>query len=425
MRPPQPKEPQPTLARRLGTADAVIIGLGSMIGAGVFAAFAPAAEAAGAGLLIGLAVAAVVAYCNATASAQLAAQYPTSGGTYVYGRERLGDWWGFLAGWGFVIGKTASCAAMALTFAAYASPGDWQRPVAVAIVVALAAVNYRGVTRTARLTRVIVTVVLAALAVVVAAGVLGGEAEPDRATTLIDPEGGWYGLLQSAGLLFFAFAGYARIATMGEEVRDPQRTIPRAIQIALAITVAVYAIIAVTILSVLGPEGVARTSAPLAAAVDAGTWDWAGPIVRIGGAAAALGALLALVAGVGRTTLAMARENDLPRWLAAVHPRYQLPHHAEIALAAIVCLLVLTIDLRGAIGFSSFGVLLYYLIANLSAFTQDSDHRRFPRALQVLGAAGCGVLVITLPLTSVLGGLAVFAVGVGYRLWRHRVTARR
>ena len=421
----RPQQPQPTLARRLGTADAVIIGLGSMIGAGVFAAFAPAAEAAGAGLLIGLAVAAVVAYCNATASAQLAAQYPTSGGTYVYGRERLGDWWGFLAGWGFVIGKTASCAAMALTFAAYASPGDWQRPVAVAIVVALAAVNYRGVTRTARLTRVIVTVVLAALAVVVAAGILGGEADLNRATTLIDPEGGWYGLLQSAGLLFFAFAGYARIATMGEEVRDPQRTIPRAIQIALAITVAVYAIIAVTILSVLGPEGVARTSAPLAAAVDAGTWDWAGPIVRIGGAAAALGALLALVAGVGRTTLAMARENDLPRWLAAVHPRYQLPHHAEIALAAIVCLLVLTIDLRGAIGFSSFGVLLYYLIANLSAFTQDSDHRRFPRALQVLGAAGCGVLVITLPLTSVLGGLAVFAVGVGYRLWRHRVTARR
>lgn len=135
---------QPNLARRLGTADAVVIGLGSMIGAGVFAAFAPAAEAAGAGLLIGLGIAAAVAYCNATASAQLAAQYPTSGGTYLYGREQLGDWWGFLAGWGFVIGKTASCAAMALTFAAYAAPAGWQRPVAVAAVVGLAAVNYRG-----------------------------------------------------------------------------------------------------------------------------------------------------------------------------------------------------------------------------------------------------------------------------------------
>src|ERR687894_500937 len=149
---------QPRLARRLGTTDAVVIGLGSMIGAGVFSAFAPAAAAAGAGLLVGLAIAAFVAYCNATASAQLAAQYPTSGGTYVYGRQRLGDWHGFLAGWGFVIGKTASCAAMALTFASYAAPDGWARPVAVAAVLGLAAVNYRGVTRTARLARVIVAV---------------------------------------------------------------------------------------------------------------------------------------------------------------------------------------------------------------------------------------------------------------------------
>lgn len=395
-----------------------------MIGAGVFAAFAPAAEAAGAGLLLGLAIAAVVAYCNATASAQLAAQYPTSGGTYVYGRERLGHWWGFLAGWGFVIGKTASCAAMALTFAAYATPEGWQRPVAVAAVVGLAAVNYRGVTRTARLTRIIVTLVLMALAVVVAAGFIGADADPGRAATFVDPDKGWYGVLQSAGLLFFAFAGYARVATMGEEVRDPARTIPRAIQIALALAVAVYAVVAVTLLSVLGPDGVAGTVAPLAAAVEASTWDWATVVVRVGGAAAALGALLALIAGIGRTSLAMARENDLPRWLAAVHPRYRVPHHAEVALAVVVCALVLTIDLRGAIGFSSFGVLLYYLVANVSAFTQDSGHRRFPRILQVLGAAGCGVLVVTLPLTSVVAGLGVFVIGLAYRLARLRRSSR-
>lgn len=411
----------PSLARRLGTGDAVVLGLGSMLGAGVFAAFAPAAEAAGAGLLIGLAIAAVVAYCNATASAQLAAQYPTSGGTYVYGRERLGEWWGFLAGWGFVVGKTASCAAMALTFAAYAAPEGWQRPAAVAAVVGLAAVNYRGVTRTARLTRIIVTVVLVALTVVVAAGFLGADGDPGRAATFVDPDTGWYGLLQSAGLLFFAFAGYARIATMGEEVRDPARTIPRAIQLALAVAVTVYAVVAVTLLSVLGPEGVASTTAPLAAAAEASTWGWAPAVVRIGGAAASLGALLALIAGIGRTSLAMAREHDLPGWLAAVHPRYRVPHHAEVALAVVVCLLVLTVDLRGAIGFSSFGVLLYYLVANLSAFTQDSGHRRFPRVLQVLGAAGCVVLVATLPLTSVVAGLGVFALGVAYRLARLRL----
>src|SRR3954471_12345692 len=154
-----------SLARRLGTGDAVVIGLGSMMGAGVFAVWAPAAGAAGVGLLIGLLLAALVAHCNATASAQLAAVYPVSGGTYVYGRERLGQWWGFLAGWAFVVGKTASCAAMALTFASYAVDGSrWaQRLVAVVAVAAIAALNYRGVTRTAQLTRILVACTFVAL----------------------------------------------------------------------------------------------------------------------------------------------------------------------------------------------------------------------------------------------------------------------
>jgi APA family basic amino acid/polyamine antiporter len=409
----------PGLARRLRTTDAVVIGLGSMIGAGVFSAFAPAAAAAGSGLLIGLGIAAMVAYCNATASAQLAVQYPTSGGTYVYGREQLGDWWGFLAGWGFVIGKTASCAAMALTFAAYAVPPAWQRPVAVVAVVALAGVNYHGVTRTARLTRVLVVVVLLALAVVVVAALVGGgPADPSSLGDGVGPAQGGYGVLQSAGLLFFAFAGYARIATMGEEVHDPQRTIPRAIVLALGIAVAVYALVGVTALLAMGPDRLAASRAPLADVVLAGSWDWAAPVVVVGGAAASLGALLALVAGVGRTTLAMARRDDLPRWLAAVHPRHQVPHRAEIALAVVVSVLVLTVDLRGAIGFSSFGVLLYYLIANLSAFTQLAGVRRFPRWLQVLGAAGCLLLAVTLPWQAVVAGAAVFAVGIGYRAVR-------
>lgn len=400
----------PGLSRRLGTGDAVVIGLGSMVGAGVFAAFGPAAQAAGAGLLVGLGIAAVVAYANATASAQLAAQYPASGGTYVYGRERLGPWWGFLAGWSFVIGKTASCAAMALTFAAYAVPPAWQRPTAVAAVLALTAVNLRGITRTARLTRVVVAVSLTALAVVVLAGASGGDPSWARATS--GPAPTWSGVLGSAGLLFFAFAGYARIATMGEEVRDPARAIPRAIQVALGLAVVVYAAVAVTLLTVLGPDGTASAAAPVAAVVDAAGWTWAGPVVRAGAAAASLGALLALVAGVSRTTLAMAREGDLPRALAAVDPVRHVPHRAEIALAGAVVLLVLTVDLRGAIGFSSFGVLLYYLVANLAALTQDRAHRRFPRALQVLGLVGCAVLAVTLPLGSVLGGVVVVAVGV-------------
>jgi len=415
---------QPGLARRLGTVDAVIIGLGSMLGAGVFAAFSPAAAAAGAGLLIGLAVAALVAYCNATASAQLAAQYPTSGGTYIYGRERLGPWWGFLAGWGFVVGKIASCAAMALTFAVYLVPSAWIRPVAIAAVIILAAVNYHGITRTAALTKIIIAIVLATLALVVIAS-LGGP----RLTASVQPwdfvAGGWYGILQSAGLLFFAFAGYARIATLGEEVRDPERTIPRAILIALSVVVLIYLVVAVSILIAIGPAGVAATAAPLAAAVEAAGWTWASLLVRLGAAAAALGALLALIAGIGRTTLAMARHDDLPRWLAAVHERHQVPHHAEVAVAGLVCLLVLLVDLRGAIGFSSFGVLLYYLIANVAAYTQGSDRRRFPRILQIIGVLGCGTLVLSLPLRAVLSGALVYAAGICYRAIRIMVNAKR
>jgi APA family basic amino acid/polyamine antiporter len=408
------------LVRRLGTFDAVIIGLGSMLGAGVFAAFSPAAAVAGAGLLIGLAVAALVAYCNATASAQLAAEYPTSGGTYIYGRERLGPWWGFLAGWGFVVGKTASCAAMALTFAAYVAPAAWERPIGIAAVIILTTVNYYGITRTAGLTKIIVAVVIAILVLVVLASLSGSDGTASvRSWDLL--ANGWYGILQSAGLLFFAFAGYARIATLGEEVRNPERAIPRAVLTALTIAVSIYLLVGVAILVVLGPTGVASSPAPLAAAVNAVGWGWADLVVRFGAAAAALGALLALIAGVGRTTLAMARHDDLPRWLAAVHERHQVPHHAEIAIAGLVCILILVTDLRGAIGFSSFGVLLYYLIANAAAYTQLPDRRRFPRILQIVGMIGCAILVVTLPLSAVVTGTLIFVIGVGYRAIRVRV----
>jgi APA family basic amino acid/polyamine antiporter len=406
----------PSLQRSLGLGDAITIGLASMVGAGVFAAFAPAAAAAGSGLLIGLVIAAFVAYCNGTASAQLAAQYPTSGGTYVFGREQLGPWWGFVAGWGFVIGKTASCAAMALTFAAHVAPDGWQRPLALLAVISLGSVNYCGVSRTARLARVILVVALISLAVVVSACALGGSGD----LSLALPSGSLssHGVLQSAGLLFFAFAGYARIATMGEEVREPERTIPRAILTALGLTVAIYAVVGMAILSVLGPGGVAAADAPWVEALDVSGQAWATPLVRVGAAAASLGALLALMAGIGRTTLAMARENDLPRWLASIHPRFRVPHRAEIALTVVVAALVLVADLRAAIGFSSAGVLLYYLVANLAAFTQTAEHRRFPRSLQALGAAGCAILVVTLPWQSVLIGLVVVCVGVAYRLTR-------
>ncbi|GGM46087.1 putative transporter [Longimycelium tulufanense] len=412
------------LARRLGTVDAVVIGLGSMIGAGVFAAFAPAAVAAGAGLLLGLVIAGVVAYFNAQSSAVLAARYPESGGTYVYGRERLGHWWGFTAGWGFVVGKTASCAAMALTFAAYLAP-DHAKPLAVAAVVVFTVVNYFGVTKTARLARILLALTLAALAAVLVAVYGGGEVSPTHVGEVAGwTAGGIPGVLQAAGLLFFAFAGYARIATMGEEVREPERTIPRAIPIALVCALVIYAVVGLGLLLTLGPTALAGSRAPLADAAVRGELSWLTPAARLGAAVASLGALLALITGIGRTTLAMARRHDLPGWLAAVHPRHHVPHRAEIVLAVVVCALVLTLDIRGAIGFSSFAVLVYYAITNASAYTLPAQERRVPRWLPVLGLVGCVTLAVTLPWTSVVSGLAVFAIGLLGRLLHSTLRAQ-
>ncbi|MGV9561916.1 APC family permease [Streptomyces sp. NPDC003480] len=403
------------LRRTLGLGDAVVIGLGSMIGAGIFAALAPAARAAGSGLLVGLAVAAVVAYCNATSSARLAALYPASGGTYVYGRERLGAFWGYLAGWSFVVGKTASCAAMALTVGAYVWPGQ-AHAVAVAAVVALTAVNYGGMQKSALLTRVIVALVLAVLASVVVVCLGSGAADASRLD--VGRSGGAAGVLEAAGLLFFAFAGYARIATLGEEVRDPERTIPRAIPLALGMALVVYAAVAVAVLSVLGTEGLGHAAAPLADAVRAAGVPGLVPVVRAGAAVAALGSLLALILGVSRTTLAMARDRHLPGALAAVHPRFQVPHRAELTVGVVVAALAATVDVRGAIGFSSFGVLAYYAIANASAWTLSPAPAS--RVVPAVGLVGCVVLAFALPAVSVAVGAGVLVLGVvayGVRRW--------
>ena len=387
-----------------------------MIGAGVFAAIGPAAAAAGTGLLVGLAIAAVVAYCNATSSAELAAVYPASGGTYVYGRERLGPFWGYLAGWGFVIGKTASGAAMALVVGAYAAP-SWQRPIAVLAVLGLTAVNYRGIHKTAALTRVIVVVVLAALAAVVIGSLFGGQASVDHFRGLT--VGGWRGVLQSAGLLFFAFAGYARIATLGEEVERSRSHDPEGDPRALAITLVVYLLVALAALAAVGPGRPGEPRPPRSPPpCDAGNLDALTPAVRIGGTVAALGVLLSLIAGVSRTAFAMAADRELPPWLDAVHPTHRVPHRAEVAVGVLIAALVAFTDLRNAIGFSSFCVLTYYAIANAAAWTLPRGQRRWPRLIAAAGVAGCITLAFTLPLSNVLTGVAVL--GVGAAIWAAR-----
>ncbi|TFD53454.1 APC family permease [Cryobacterium frigoriphilum] len=430
--------PAPTLKRHLGTGRATIVGLSAMIGAGVFYVWAPAAAVAGSGLLIGLVIAAVIASLNALSSTQLAMAHPVSGGAYAFGRRYLGPWWGFTAGWMFMAGKTASAGAIALIAGSYLWP-DYARAVAVAAVVVFAAVNMAGIRSTAWVSFVIVFVVLGGLAVLLAVVGFSGSA----ARGPLDPgtmtDAGAPAILQAAGLLFFCFAGYARMATLGEEVRDPQKTLPRAILTALGVTLALYFAIGLLCVTVLGPERLAASVSPLADLLDAAATgggagggvggdaaaggSWA-VVARVVAAVACLGSLMGILAGLSRTGLAMARERDLPGPLGRISARTHAPVVAEASVAVVAIAGILLLGPTQMVGFSACTVLVYYAIAHLSAMRQPVAERWLPRALPVVGLIGCLVLAVNLPWPGVVAAAAWLAIGLAARGIRLRLSAR-
>lgn len=394
------------LQRRIGTARAVAIGLASMVGAGVFFVWAPAAGAAGSWLLLGLAIAGVVASLNALSTAQLAMANPVSGGVYSF----AGGWSGFSAGLLFLVGKTASVAAIALVAGAYLWP-EFARPVAVALLAVFAIVNMSGIRSTATVSLVIVAIVLVGLAVTLA------PALPNLQPIELDAAPGPAGVLQSAGLLFFCFAGYARMATLGAEVIDPRRTLPRAIIAALAIALVVYALVGVTLLSVLGSEQLAGAASPLAAVGGNRI------AVRVVAGVACVGSLVGILAALSRTTLAMARGGDLPGPLGWVWARTSAPIAAEAAVALVAIAAVLVLDPARLAGFSSCAVLVYYAIAHVAALRQPGAQRWLPRVVQVVGVGGCLLLAATLPWQAVALTAAVLAIGLAARLLVRTVKA--
>lgn len=377
-----------------------MVGLGSMLGAGVFVAFGPAAAAAGDALPLALVLAGVLAWLNADSSARLAAVLPTSGGAYAYGRARLGAAAGTVAGAAFLLGKTISAGAVAWTVGTYLWPA-YARPVAVGVVLLLTALACAGVHRSAATTGVVVVVVLVTLAAVVgavvvwsatgggAAPLLDGPAAPGEGSTTPD-------LLRGAGILFFAFAGYARIATLGEEVRDPRRTLPRAIGIALGVVLVVYAAVGWALRTALGGD-LARSDRPVADALDAVAGSgWAVPVAVVA-AAAALASGLGVLLGLSRTTLAMARDGVLPRRLARLSgpTDSRRPVLAQVVVGASVVVAILLLDLPRAIAWSSAAVLVYYAVAHAAALTLPGRTRRLVPAL---GLVGCLVVTVSLVL---------------------------
>lgn len=407
--------PAGALRRELGLGDAVAVGLGAIIGAGIFVVSGLAADVAGPALLLSLLLAGSVAAANALSSAELAATYPQSGGTYEYGYRLLHPWAGFAAGWLFLASKTAAAGTVALGFGEYLSPwigGLSPRALAVGAIVVFTILNYAGVSRTAGVNRVLVALTLAAL-LLYSALLL-----PSFSSARLEPfaPAGAGGVLRAAALLFFAYTGYARIATLGEEVHDARQTIPRAIEVTIASAIVLYLLVGIAALGAAGAPALGRTGAPLAEAARAAGSDVALVVVRAGAITALLGVILSQVLGMSRMVFAMARRGDLPRALGHVHAASAVPRRAVLAIGAISAAIAATGALADVAAAAAFAILLYYAIANVAALRLPPAQRLVPPWVPVYGLLGCLTLAATLPRTILLTGMLVLAAGAVVRL---------
>ncbi|MEX1208669.1 MAG: APC family permease [Acidimicrobiia bacterium] len=413
------------LRRELGLGAAVLLGLGSIVGTGVFVGIGLAAEAAGPSLLLAIAIAGLLAACNGLSSAQLAASHPTSGGTYEYGYRYLTPTLGFTAGWMFLAAKSASAAAAALGFAGYLERltgiGDGGAAVAVTAVVTVTALVALGLRRSAAANTAIVAITLLGLGWFTVAGL--AEFDSDRFTPFLG--GGAAGLLEATALMFVAYTGYGRIATLGEEVRAPRRTIPRAIIVALVATVVLYGAVATAGVGGGGADALADATGGFAAPLEVVARGFALPgtarVVGIAAVTAMLAVLLNLVLGLSRVALAMGRRRDLPGAVARIDSTGRTPVVAVPLVGVIIALLAAFGSVRSTWSFSAFTVLVYYALTNVAALRLPAADRRYPRVIAWLGLAGCLGLAFWVDAAAWVAGLAVIALGLFWHAGARRL----
>ncbi len=402
------------LRPQLNLFDAVATGLAAILGAGIFSVLAPATGLAGSSVVVALVFAGGLAFCNAMSSVQLAALLPRTGGTYQFGRLMLGPAWGFMAGWMFLIANTVGPGVIAIAFGSYlhaVAPGIPARLAAVGLAIVTTAINAGGVRRSVRLTDLLVVISIAALLLVV---ILGLPAARPEHLLPFAPHGP-LGVLRSAGLLFFAYTGYSRIATLVEEVRQPRSTIPRASAIALGSALVLYLLVAITAIAVLGPARLSHSSSPLRSTlVAAGVV--AGPALVVGGAlVTTFDEALSDLLGVSRVLFAMGREGDLWSGLARLGPN-QNPWLSVMCCGAVSAAVAAWAPFTTAVAVSSFGTLLYYAVTNASALRLTPEQRFLPRWLAIAGLAGCIILAFTLAALQIAIGLSIAALG-GLTYW--------
>jgi APA family basic amino acid/polyamine antiporter len=428
---PSPKR----LVRELGTFGAVMMGLGSIVGTGVFVSIGIAAGVAGPAVVIAVAVGALVATFNGLSSAQLAANHPVSGGTYEYGYEFLRPAWGFTAGWMFLVAKSASAATAALGFSGYLlgvfglDADVWLVPLALAGVAILTAVVYSGIRRSNVTNIAIVSVTLGTLALFVITGSPVALSEgAAHFAGLFDAPGGGGGLravLYASALMFVAYTGYGRIATLGEEVREPRTTIPRAIIATLVVTAVLYGAVAVVGVGAVGADFLAAATdeqaAPLELAAQAFGVPGVAEVVAVGAITAMLGVLLNLILGLSRVLLAMGRRADMPSVFGRLDAAGTTPGPAVLMMGGVIAALTLIGDVRTTWSFSAFTVLVYYAITNLAALYIPDAGRLFPKWVPVAGLVCCASLAFFVEPLFWGVGLGLIVLGL---VW-HTVARRR
>lgn len=404
------KSEEQRLLRNLTLKDAVGIGLGAIIGAGIFVVTGVAAGVSGPAFIIGLLIAGVVATFNALSSAQLASKYPQSGGTYEYGYILINPTFGFSAGWMFLISKLSAAGVVAIGFGSYFHqliPEVSPITFSVMAVVLLTSANYYGVKKAGALNLIIVSVTVLSLFYLIYSGI--PEVKPENFKPFAPF--GLSGIAEAAALLFFAFTGYARIATLAEEVANPKKTIPRAIIFTTIAAIILYTAISVVGIGVIGTENMAKTSAPIQAVANALTTPGISVIVTIGASTAMLGVLLSQVLGISRMMLAMGRRKDLPLAFQKIHNRYRVPHVGILFTGVIILLLVFFGTFEFIVRSATFTILLYYSITNIAAIKQPKEDRRYGKLVPVLGLIGCLAMSISLPFNVIVSGLGLLLIG--------------
>lgn len=415
----------PQLKRELGVFGATLMGLGSIVGTGVFVSIGIAAGIAGSAVILAVAIGAVVAICNGLNSAQLAANHPVSGGTYEYGYKYLTPAFGFTAGWMFLVAKTASAATAALGFAGYllnlwGGSSTWVIPLAVLAVIIMTLVVLSGIKRSNLANIVIVSVTLLSLGffILICLPRAVGQGV-DNLTPFFSNS--WGDVLHASALMFVAYTGYGRIATMGEEARSPRETIPKAMIVCLVLTMLLYITVATVGIGAVGADTLADATgqtkaAPLEVVARSVGGAGAAFVLAIGAIAAMLGVLLNLILGLSRVLLAMGRRTDAPKFLARLNQGQTAPYWAVIVVGVAIACLVLLGNVKTTWSFSAFSVLIYYAITNFAALKLPTSERLYPVWIGWIGLLSCLFLAFWVESAIWQVGLGLIVAGL---IWHH------